>query len=113
MSSKIRTEEVPTGHGDEATIEVVDCCSCEQTVSHESAALVVVMNDDTNKRERANKTRWETMSDDYQEGWLCEHCREDPIKWPQKDMANVAFETLLFFIVGLVLGGMLVFFLLY
>jgi len=41
--SNIRTEEVPTEHGETVEVEVVDCCSCKQTVPVERTALAVVM----------------------------------------------------------------------
>jgi len=44
-SSNIRTEEVPTEHGETVEVEVVDCCSCKQTVPVERTALAVVMDE--------------------------------------------------------------------
>jgi len=43
--SSIRTEEVPTEHGETVEVEVVDCCSCKQTVPVERTALAVVMDE--------------------------------------------------------------------
>jgi len=81
MAIETRDEEIPTGHGETATVTVVDCCSCEQTVPLESTKLTVVFDEGVQKKNYSHKQIYKTYGD-YTEGRLCERCEDDPIGWP-------------------------------
>lgn len=107
--SNTRTEEIPTGHGNTATVEFVDCCSCGNTVPVESTALAVVMDEDESDTDYNNYTTWKVKHGSYEEGRLCQYCREDPVRWPVPKINDIVwvFSALLTFIMGMIAGGMI------
>jgi len=104
MTVETRDEEIPTGHGETVNVEVVDCCSCEQTTPVEKTALVVVMDYDESDKRYSNSTEWESSEGNYEEGRICERCRSEPIKWPDRYWINASLGGLIW---GLIFGAML------
>lgn len=91
-----RDEEVPTGHGATASVTVVDCCSCEQTVPFESTAFIAVVD------ERKTNYEGSLYIDKADTGRLCEQCRPDPITFPESVKYNRTELALV--VLGMTLG---------
>jgi len=112
MTVETRDEEIPTGHGETATVTVVDCCSCEQTVPLESTKLTVVFDGEVKTKNSHTYKRYKAYGG-YTEGRLCERCEDDPIGWPafidnEEKQVAMLFMCLFSVFLGIIIGISLV-----
>jgi len=110
--SNIMKKTAATAHG-EIEYETVECSSCGDTVAKESAKRHVVgtVQDITHWGVIGHRT-YEFDTSDYQEGWVCECCRNDGVvDFPLKSVSNLTVAKFMVIVAavalsaGFILGG--------